>query len=273
MSPPLRGSLVLVGAGKMGGAMVNGWLHQGMDASRIVVLDPAPPPESLEMIEAHGISHNPDIAGIADPEVVLIAVKPQTMDQVLPAIAPLAAAHPMFVSIAAGTMIATFEAAFGRDAAVVRAMPNTPAAVGYGMTVICPNANCSQAQAELATVLLQAVGAVARIDDEGLLDAVTAVSGSGPAYVFLLAESMTAAGMAAGLPEDLAAQLARTTVHGAGELLRQSELPAATLRANVTSPGGTTAAALEVLRAEGGMPNLLLRAVAAAARRGRELAG
>lgn len=263
---------MLLGAGKMGGAMVKGWLDQGMAPSQIVILDPAPPPESLELITAHGLTHNPPIDTITDAEVVIVAIKPQMMDQVLPSIAPLAEARPVFLSIAAGTTIARFEAVFGIDAAIVRAMPNTPASVGCGMTVICPNANTMGAQVELCTVLLQAVSAVARVDDEGLLDAVTGVSGSGPAYVFLLAEVMAKAGVAAGLPEELAMQLARTTVHGAGELMRQSDLPVATLRENVTSPGGTTAAALDVLRAEDGMEDLLRRAVAAATERSRDLA-
>ncbi len=273
MIPTLQGRLVLVGAGKMGGAMARGWLEQGMAASKIAILDPAPSEESLEFISSSGLTHNPEIASVDDAEVVVVAVKPQAMDAVLPGLTGLAKSKPVFLSVAAGTPIARFETAFGTDAAVIRAMPNTPAAVGYGMTVICPNANTSSTQVELATVLLQAVGAVARVYEEGLLDAVTGVSGSGPAYVFLLAEAMAKAGVAAGLPEELATQLARTTVHGAGELMRHSPLAASTLRENVTSPGGTTAAALEVLRADGGMEDLLREAIAAATARSRELAG
>jgi len=160
-----------------------------------------------------------------------------------------------------------------RDVAIVRAMPNTPAAIGRGITVACPNAQVTARQRKLATDLLAAIGTVEWVSDESLMDAVTAVSGSGPAYVFLLAEAMTKAGIAAGLPGELAARLARETVAGAGELLHRSALDAATLRQNVTSPGGTTAAALEVLMGPGGFQELLTRAIADATRRGRELAG
>lgn len=273
MSLKISGRLVLVGAGKMGGAMLEGWLERGLAGTSIVILDPAPPPEIEQLIAAHGIAHNPPAESIADAAVVLLAVKPQIMDDVLPGILPLRGSNPVFLSIAAGRTIAGFEAQLGPEAAVVRAMPNTPAAVGRGITVICPNARTTPAQTVLCRELLQAVGEVAVIDDEGLLDAVTAVSGSGPAYVFLLAECMAAAGVRAGLPNDLAMQLARTTVCGAAELMHRSPLPASTLRENVTSPNGTTAAALDVLRATGGMEKLLAEAIRAATARSRDLAG
>jgi pyrroline-5-carboxylate reductase len=172
----------------------------------------------------------------------------------------------------AGPKLGFLRSALG-DLAIVRAMPNTPAAIGRGITVGVPNARVTADQRALADTLLRAVGAVEWVDDEGLIDAVTAVSGSGPAYVFLLAESLARAGAAAGLPADLSARLARATVSGAGELLHQSALDAATLRQNVTSPGGTTAAALGVLMAESGLDPLLEKAVAAATKRSRELAG
>lgn len=273
MTLTLSGRLVLVGAGKMGGAMLEGWLDQGLPGSSIAILDPGPPPEITDLISKHGIAHNPPVDTVQDAEVVLLAVKPQIMDDVLPSIVPLGRSNPVFLSVAAGRTIAGFETHLGAGAAIVRAMPNTPAAVGRGITVICPNGSAGDDQIALCASLLETVGEVARIEDEALLDAVTAVSGSGPAYVFLLAECMAAAGVKAGLPEDLAMQLARATVCGAGELMHQSPLEAATLRENVTSPNGTTAAALEVLRSDDGMGRLLDEAIAAAAKRSRELAG
>ena len=200
-----------------------------------------------------------------------MAVLSRSKTAVLPACARFAAPGTAFLSIAAGTTIATFEAVLGAEAAVIRVMPNTPAAVGRGISVLCANARCSDRQRQVAGELLAAVGEVAWIEDEGLMDAVTAVSGSGPAYVFLLIECLAEAGVEAGLAPDLAEQLARATVAGAGELARLSEQPAAQLRRNVTSPGGTTQAALEVLMAADGLQGLLTRAVAAAKRRGREL--
>lgn len=269
----LSGRLVLIGAGKMGGAMLDGWLRQGVTGNQIAIIDPAPSPELMETVKTRGVALNPEIGAISDAEVVLIAVKPQVMDAVLPEITSLAQSQPVFLSVAAGRTIAGFEAVLGKDAAIIRAMPNTPAAVGRGITAICPNANCSPAQVELATALLQAIGETVHIDDETLMDAVTAVSGSGPAYVFHLIECMAAAGEKQGLPRETAMQLARATVAGAGELVHQSELSASTLRENVTSPGGTTAAALQILMAEDAMPKILADAIRAAAERGKELAG
>ena len=269
----LDGRLVLVGAGKMGGAMLAGWLERGVKSQDVVILDPAPPPEMADLIASTGIALNPETGSINNAAVVVLAVKPQMMDQVLPGIAPLGQSRPVVLSIAAGRTIASFEQAFGAGAAIVRAMPNTPAAIGRGITVAFPSAAVDETQRTLCNALLEAVGEVAWVDDEGMIDAVTAVSGGGPAYVFLLTECMAKAGQEAGLPEDLAMRLARVTVSGAGELMRQSPLPAGTLRENVTSPAGTTAEALAILMASDALPDIMVKAIAAAAARSRELAG
>lgn len=269
----LTGKLLLIGAGKMGGAMLAGWLKQGTPADRIAISDPLVSDEMQALAAEHGFAVNPDLDTLSGVEVVLLAVKPQMMDQVLPALQALGQDKPLYLSVAAGRTIAGFEAAFGSDAAIIRAMPNTPAAVGRGITAICPNQHCSEQQVALASDLLSAIGEVVAIDDEKLMDAVTGVSGSGPAYVFHLIECMAAAGEAEGLPADIAMKLARATVAGAGELVHQSPLSASTLRENVTSPAGTTAAALDVLMAEDAMPRILREGIAAATRRSEELAG
>ena len=274
MSLTLNGPLLLAGAGNMGYALLSGWLESGLDPARIVVQEPAPQPHIRQALEAKGIAMHVQIASLPEPPaVLLVAVKPQVLDQVLPQLAKLVGPGTLVVSIAAGRQIAGLAAHLPAGSAIVRAMPNTPASVGRGMTVAVGNAHVTAAQRDACDRLLRAVGEVAWVDGEALMDAVTAVSGSGPAYVFHLAECLAEAGIAAGLPPQLAQQLARWTVAGAGELLHRSDLDAATLRRNVTSPGGTTAAALEVLMAEpGGLPELMRRAVAAAARRSRELA-
>jgi pyrroline-5-carboxylate reductase len=260
--------VLLVGCGKMGSALLAGWLDRGMDAAGVVVVEPALPDLGPGVTVVAGEAAIP--AGFR-PDVVVLAVKPQAMAEVLPPYARFGRA--VFLSIAAGKTIAFFEGMLGA-AALVRAMPNTPAAVRRGITVCCANARADADARALCGRLLEAVGEVGWVDDEGLMDAVTAVSGSGPAYVFLLAEAMAAAGVAQGLPPDLANRLARATVAGSGELLRQSAETAGQLRKNVTSPGGTTAAALAVLMAEGrGLAELMTEAVAAATRRGKELAG
>ncbi|MGY3448056.1 pyrroline-5-carboxylate reductase [Bradyrhizobium sp. USDA 4353] len=261
------GTIVLAGAGKMGGAMLTGWLAGGLDPKRVVVIEPMPSAE-ITVLAARGVRLNPAEAMAA--EVVILAVKPQMFREAGPALKPWVGDATLVLSIMAGTTIASLQQVVG--GAVVRAMPNTPAAIGRGITVAVPAVNVSSAQRALTDALLRATGAVEWIEDETLMDAVTAVSGSGPAYVFLLAEELARAGIAAGLPEALATRLARDTVSGAGELLRQSELPSATLRQNVTSPGGTTAAALSVLMGTDGFKPLLERAVAAATARSRELA-
>jgi len=255
----------------MGGAMLEGWLGLGVDPARIVVIEPQPAPP-VAALAAGGLRLNPPAATIR-PDAVVLAVKPQTAPAAMAAVAALVVPTTVVISIMAGRTIAFLGGALPREAAIIRAMPNTPAAVGRGITVAVPNGRVTAAQRSLAHSLLAATGAVEWVADETLMDAVTAVSGSGPAYVFLLAESLAHAGEAAGLPAGLAARLARATVAGAGELLHRSPLDAATLRTNVTSPGGTTAAALEVLMAPDGLDPLMRRAVAAATRRGRELAG
>lgn len=272
MSIRLKGRLVLVGAGKMGGAMLEGWLKGGADPVNIVVLDPSPPEEVAALLRKNGISHNPPPSSIGDAEVVLVAVKPQIMDDVLPGVVSLKVSKPLILSVVAGKTIATFERVFGTDAAVIRSIPNTPAAIGRGITAMSANRNVTAAQNELARTLLSAIGEVVTVADESLIDVATAVSGSGPAYVFHLTECLAAAGQKSGLPADLAMQLARATVAGAGELMRVSGLPAATLRQNVTSPKGTTHAALQILMAEHGLEKLMTEAIAAATRRSRELA-
>jgi pyrroline-5-carboxylate reductase len=265
------GLVVLIGAGKMGGALIEGWIGLGLDPARIAVIEPEPAPP-IAALAARGLKLNLDRRALR-PDAIVLAVKPQTAPEVMAQVAALTAPTSLVVSIMAGRTLEFLGRTLPRDAAIVRAMPNTPAAIGRGITVAVPNAQVTPVQRQLAHALLAATGAVEWIADEGLMDAVTAVSGSGPAYVFLLAESLGRAGEAAGLPADLAARLARATVAGAGELLRRSPLDASQLRQNVTSPGGTTAAALDVLMAADGIDTLMGRAIAAATRRSRELGG
>lgn len=273
----MTGRLLLVGAGKMGGAMLEGWLAGGLKANQVIVQDPAPPPEIAAMLERHGVARVDTLdadALDAPPAVILMAVKPQIMDAVFPAVAPLAGADTVTLSIAAGKTISSFEKHLAAGRAVVRTIPNTPAAVGRGITACVANAHVSATHRELCTTLLSAIGDVGWVDDEALIDVATAVSGSGPAYVFLLAECLAKAGIAQGLEPALAARLAEATVAGSGELMRQSDLPPATLRENVTSPNGTTFAALQVLMNDAdGLGQLMHRAVDAATKRSRELAG
>ncbi len=269
--PTLAANIVLVGAGKMGSALLEGWLGLGIDPASVTVIEPQPVPE-IAALTARGLRLN-STALPARTDAVVIAVKPQTAPEALTGIAARIAPDAVVISIMAGRTLGFLEAAMPAGTAIVRAMPNTPAAIGRGITVAVPNARVTPAQRDLAHRLLAATGAVEWVDDETLMDAVTAVSGSGPAYIFLLAESLARAGEKAGLPPVLAACLARATVAGAGELLHRSPLDAATLRQNVTSPGGTTAAALEVLMSADGLDPLMERAIAAATRRSRELAG
>ncbi len=263
----IGGSIVLAGAGKMGGAMLAGWLARGLGPERVAVIEPAPSAE-IAALAAKGVRINPKDVGIAD--TLVIALKPQTFREAGAALKSFAGSSTLTVSIMAGITIAALRTVCGDT--VVRAMPNTPAAIGRGITVAVAAGKVSAAQRATADALLSATGSVEWVDDESLMDAVTAVSGSGPAYVFLLAEELARAGIAAGLPAELATKLARETVAGSGELLHRSELAAATLRQNVTSPGGTTAAALEVLMGADGMAQLMTRAVAAATARSKELA-
>ena len=268
----ISGTIVLVGAGKMGSAMLEGWLALGLDPKSAVALEPQPTRE-LTTLAGRGLRLNPSPQTVGEAAAIVIAVKPQVAPEVVPTLAPYLGPATVVLSIMAGRTLSFLEAALPQRAALVRAMPNTPAAIGRGITVAVPNQRVSQRQHDLVHALLSATGAVEWIGDETLMDAVTAVSGSGPAYVFLLAETLARAGAAAGLPEDLAARLARVTVAGSGELLHRSPLDLASLRQNVTSPGGTTAAALDVLMASDGMDALMRNAVAAATRRSRELAG
>jgi pyrroline-5-carboxylate reductase len=263
----IAGTIVLAGAGKMGGAMLAGWLARGLDPHRLLVIEPSPSPE-IGALSAQGVRLNAEDTATTD--TLVIAVKPQMFREAGRTLKSLVNPTTLVVSIMAGTTIASLQAICG--GAVVRAMPNTPAAIGRGITVAVAADNVSAAQRATADALLAATGAVEWVDDQALMDAVTAVSGSGPAYVFLLAEEIARAGVAAGLPEELATRLARETVAGSGELLHRSELSAATLRQNVTSPGGTTAAALDVLMGHEGLHRLMIRAVAAATARSKELA-
>jgi pyrroline-5-carboxylate reductase len=256
----------------MGSAMLAGWLGEGLDAGSVLVFDPAPPADTRAMLERAGIAIAERPHGGETAAAIVIAVKPQVIADVLPGLRPLVGAETVALSIAAGTTLANLEAGLG-DAAIVRAMPNTPAQIGRGITAAVANRRVTPADKALVTALLEAVGEVVWVEEEGLIDTVTAVSGSGPAYVFLLAECLAEAGVEAGLPSDIAAQLARATVAGAGELLRRSELPHHQLRHNVTSPGGTTAAALDILMSESGLGPLMRRAVAAAKKRSQELSG
>jgi len=273
MSLKFDGPVLLAGAGKMGAAMLSGWLAQGLSPADVIIQEPHLAGEAAELAMRHGISAHVVITELpVQPAVIVAAVKPQVLDEVFAPLAKLAGPDTVVLSIAAGKSIASFEKHLKTGAAVVRAMPNTPAAIGRGITGAVANAHVTAAQKEACDHLLRAVGEVVWIDDEALIDAVTAVSGSGPAYVFLLAECLADAGRAAGLDAELAMQLARATVTGAGELMHRSPLPAATLRQNVTSPGGTTAAALGVLmRTPGGLQDLMREAVTAAKIRGREL--
>ncbi len=252
----------------MGGAMLTGWLAGGLAPHLVTVIDPHPSDE-VRALAAKGVRLNP--ADGAPVGTLVLAVKPQMFRDAGAALRGLVGPQTLVVSIMAGMTIAAIEAVCG--GAVVRAMPNTPAAIGRGISVAVAASTVSAAQRALADQLLRATGGVEWAADEKLMDAVTAVSGSGPAYVFLLAEELARAGVAAGLPPELAARLARETVAGSGELLHRSDLDPATLRQNVTSPGGTTAAALGVLMAGDGLAPLMQRAVAAATKRSQELAG
>jgi pyrroline-5-carboxylate reductase len=264
--------VALIGAGRMGGALLTGWLARGLPGHDIAIFDPAPLPELQNMAVAAGCRLNPPRAAVLPPAVMLLAVKPQAMPEILPDYVPLCGPQTVVLSIAAGRSLHFLEGWFGVQTAIVRAMPNTPAAIGRGATVACANDRAQEGHRRLCTELLAAVGEVFWAE-EGVLDAVTALSGSGPAYVFHLTECLVAAGVAAGLDPALAERLARLTVSGAGELLHRSAESPAALRTAVTSPGGTTAAALDVLMGPDGLAPLIARAVEAAARRSRELAG
>ncbi len=265
--------LVLVGAGKMGGAMARGWLDAGLTASSLTILEPNLSSEIASLAASRGVSLNPHIT-VPPPEMLVLAVKPQTLDQVAPQITALAGEHTLLLSIIAGKTIANLTARLPEVRAVVRAMPNTPAAIGRGVTAAFANPGVNEEQRGWCERLLGAIGRFFWLDDEGAIDAVTAISGSGPAYVFALTEALAAAAERLGLPAELSMSLARGTVEGAAELMRrESATSPATLRRNVTSPGGTTAAALAVLQDAQGIEDLMIRASAAARARAAEMAG
>lgn len=273
MSFTLQGPLLLAGVGKMGGAVLSGLLARGLRPERILVQDPAPSAEMAALLAKHGIRCAPAIDALGEPpSIILLAVKPQMMDEALAPLAKHAGPDTLVLSIAAGRSLQSIEAQLPERTSVIRAMPNTPAAIGRGITVAAPNLHVSPAQRKLADELLSSLGKVLWVEDESLLDPVTAVSGSGPAYVFLLVECLAEAGQAAGLDAELAEELARATVIGSAALLDQTDLHVSKLREHVTSPGGTTAAALAILNGPEGLRPLLKAAVAEATKRGRELA-
>ena len=272
MALNIDGTLVLAGAGNMGGALLSGWLAQGLDPKRVIVQDPSPSPVIAAILAEAGIASVPTVKLAEPPAVLLMAVKPQVMEDVFPGLARQAGPDTVVLSVAAGRTIASFEKHLPARTAVVRSIPNTPSSVGRGITAAVCNAHVTAKQRALCESLLRGVGEAVWVEREEQIDAATAVSGSGPAYVFLLAECLAEAGRKAGLPADVAAKLARWTVAGAGELLHQSDLPPDQLRRNVTSPNGTTHAALQVQMADGGMQPLMDAAIAAATRRSQELA-
>lgn len=262
-----RDGLVLLGCGKMGSAMLAGWLARGLPPGAVWVVDPKP----SDWVRAQGVHINQELP--AAPAVVLVAVKPQMMREALPSLRAMGEGSTLFVSVAAGTTISYFEGTLGARTPIVRAMPNTPAAISQGITAIVGNAPAGAAGLDEAEALLRAIGEVVRLESEELIDAVTGVSGSGPAYVFHMIETLAAGGVAQGLSPDLSMQLAKATVAGAGALAMQADDTPEQLRINVTSPNGTTQAALEVLMdPASGFPALLPRAVKAATDRSRELA-
>lgn len=272
MTLSVGGPLILVGAGKMGGALLTGWLDRGLNPDTVFIQDPAPSEAVAVVAKDKTIHLNADADALPGPPAVMVlAVKPQTMDDLLPNLKPLIGEGTVVLSIAAGQTLSSMERHLGSETPIVRSMPNTPAAIGRGITVACANSHVSDPQKNNCDALLRAAGSVAWTQDEAALDPVTAVSGSGPAYVFLLAECLEEAGVQAGLDRVLARRLACETVSGSGALLRQSDEPAEQLRKNVTSPGGTTAAALDVLMGENGLQQLMTCAVKAATKRSRAL--
>jgi pyrroline-5-carboxylate reductase len=268
-SPTAR--LALIGAGKMGGALLKGWLDNGLDRRAALVIDPMPPPDSVAVLKAAGVPIAAEVPAGVTAKVIVVAVKPQIIADVLPTLRPLVGRDTVVLSIAAGTTLKQLAAGIG-DIAIVRSIPNTPAQVGRGITVAIANARADRNARALVTTLLEAVGQVVWVEKEGMIDSATAVSGSGPAYIFHMVEALAAAAVSVGFDKESAAKLARATVEGAGELLYQSPLGADVLRENVTSPKGTTAAALKVLMGRGGLTPLMRKAVAAARKRSRELA-
>jgi pyrroline-5-carboxylate reductase len=266
-----KAPLLLAGAGKMGGAMLRAWLDKGYDPEKISVLEPHPSPDLFELARDRGFALG---APAAPPDILVLAIKPQSLDEAAAGLAAFASPETLVISILAGKTLANIAVKLPQAKAIVRAMPNLASAVGRGVTALTANAAATPSQRAVAESLLAATGAIEWLASEELIDAATAVSGSGPAYVFYLTEALASAGTSAGLPAAIAARLARATVEGAGELLFQSgDKSPAELRENVTSRGGTTAAALEILMAPDGLEPLLERAVKAAQARARALAG
>jgi pyrroline-5-carboxylate reductase len=266
-------SLVLFGAGKMGGAMLDGWISVGVNTSATTILDPQPSAEVHALCGRKHIPLNPPLRNVAPPDVIVLAVKPQTLEAAAPIINRLAAPETLILSILAGKRIGDLQRQVPAARAIVRAMPNLAASVRRSATVAVATGATSERQKGVAQDLLASIGSVEWLATEDLIDAVTAVSGSGPAYFFYLTECLALAGARAGLPQELAARLARATMVGAGELLAQTQLPPGKLRHDVTSPGGTTAAAMAVLADEAGLSRLMEKAVAAAKQRAHELSG
>ena len=265
-----NGGLLLLGCGKMGGAMLRGWLAQGLAADQVTVLDPYPA-DWLVALEADGLRLNkqPETA----PDIAVIATKPQIMADAIPGVAAFGNGPTMFISVAAGTLISTFEEMLGDKTPIIRVMPNTPAAIGAGISALVSNDSVSGDQMALAEELLAAVGQTVLLDNEDQMHAVTALSGSGPAYVFAMAEAMTSAGEKLGLPSDMAKKLALGTIAGAGRLMLESGTEPATLREQVTSPNGTTYAGLQVLQqSPEGLQDLIDATLKAASDRSEELA-
>jgi pyrroline-5-carboxylate reductase len=265
-------SLALFGAGNMGGAMLESWLEAGLNPHDVVIHDPNLPREVESGFHARGMRVNiafDNTHPLAD--VVILAVKPQVFDQITPHVVRVMHENSLVVSIMAGIELETIKFRLPGSRAIVRAMPNLPAAIRRSMTVAIGNRLMKTAQKEIVEGLLKACGKVEWLKDENLMDAVTAVSGSGPAYIFYLTECLTLAAIDAGLPSQLAERLARETVSGAGELLRRSDISAARLRRSVTSPGGTTAAALEQMVGETGLLHMMVKAVKAAKERAQDL--
>ena len=264
-------NLLLVGCGKLGSAMLQGWLNAGLDAVQFYVQEPNPDAALADL----GVHLNVDMSALqeAAPSVVILAIKPQLAVDVLPPIALLAAPETLVVSLMAGVSINTMSDLLGGEAAFVRTMPNTPAAIGEGMTALYASSGTQGSQKAAAEALLGAVGQTVWLDSEKALDAVTAISGSGPAYLFHMVEALAAAAVNLGLPQDVAARLAMQTVIGSATMLREDDADPRQLRVNVTSPGGTTEAALDVLMGDtGGLVDLMRRATQAAAARAAELA-
>jgi pyrroline-5-carboxylate reductase len=276
MAQMMPASLVLVGAGKMGGSMLDGWIKAGLDPDNVTVLDPQPSRDIMTFARANNVKLNPSLKDVEPPQVLVLAIKPQVLESAAPLLSKLIGPGTVLLSILAGKTIKNMKEQIKGVRGIVRAMPNLPVSVGRGLTAAIASPDVFPYQHNLINSLLTTVGTVEWLTDETLIDAVTAVSGSGPAYVFYLTECMSRAGQAAGLPVELAERLAHATVTGSAELMYQSDLPPAKLRQNVTSPGGTTAAALEVLGGGGerpGLDTLMRDTIMAAARRAGELSG